>query len=104
MTYTQIDLESQNFIFNTLECKAGQHYTYLMKLGRILPTTKSQAKFFVTNGCKLDVLNIVDVQRVEALLNETGLEGDYKYTKNNHWVRLVNIEALYEALRKKYNF
>lgn len=104
MKAQQINLESQDFIFNTNERQAGQHYTFLMKLGRILPTTPAQAKFFINNECKLDVLNIVDVQRVEALLNEAGLEGDYKYTKNNHWVRLVNIEALYEALRKKYNF
>lgn len=104
MKAQQIILESQSFIFNTNERQAGQHYTYLMKLGRILPTTLAQAKFFVNNRCKLDVLNIVDVHRVEALLGEAGLEGDYRYTRNNHWVRLVNIEALYEALRKKYNF
>ena len=104
MKAQQVNLESQNFIFSTNERQAGQHYTFHMKLGLILPTTLAQAKFFVKNKCQLDVLNIVDVQRVEALLNEAGLEGDYKYTKSNRWVRLVNIEALYEALRKKYNF
>lgn len=104
MKAQQISLETQNFIFNTNERKAGQHYTFLMKLGRILPSTKHQARYFVNNNCTLGVLNSVDLQRVEALLNEAGLEGDYKYTKNNHWVRLTNVEALYEAFRKKYNF
>lgn len=104
MKANQISLKEQSFIFNTQELNAGQHYTFLMKLGRVLPTTKPQAMFFVNNNLQLDVLNIVDVQRVEAILNEFGFEGEYKYTKNNHWVRLVNFEALHQALKLKYNF
>lgn len=104
MKANQISLEAQSFIFNTNERKEGQHYTFLMKLGRVLPTTRSQAMFFVKNNLQLSVLNIVDVQRVEAILNEFGFEGEYKYTKNNRWVRLVNFEDLHKALRIKYNF
>lgn len=104
MKANQISLEAQTFIFNTNERQAGQHYSFLMRLGRCLPTTKAQAQYFVKNNLQLSVLNIVDVQRVEAILNEFGFEGEYKYTKNNHWVRLVNFEALHAALKLKYNF
>ena len=103
MKASEIILEAQNFIFNTNERRRGQHYKYLMDLGRILPTTKSQARYFVVNRCKFDVLNIVDVDRVEAIFSEFGGAGEYKYTDSRRWVRLVNVEAFYDVLKVKYN-
>lgn len=72
MKVSEVILDAHNFIFNTNERKSGQHYKYLMDLGRILPTTKAQARYFVANRCKFDVLNIVDVERIEALFSEFG--------------------------------
>ena len=74
-----------------------------MELGRVFPTTAPQSRYFINSNLKLDVLNRDDVDRVESLLNEFGFEGDYKYTKNKHWVRPVNHEDLYRALKLKYN-
>lgn len=96
MIAKEIILDVQNFIFSTNERKSGQHYKYLMVLGRILPTTRA-------NRCKFYVLNIVDVERIEALFCEFGGAGEYEYTCSRRWVRLVNIEAFYEVLRMKYN-
>lgn len=103
MKASEIILEDQNFIFSTNERRSGQHYKYLMDLGRILPTTKAQARYFVANRCKFDVLNIVDVEHIEAIFSEFGGAGEYQYTSSRKWVRLVNIEAFYEVLRMKYN-
>ena len=83
--------------------KAGQHYKFLMELGRVFPTTAPQSRYFIGNNLKLDVLNRDDVDRVEALLNEFGFEGDYRYTSTKRWVRLVNHEDLYKALELKYS-
>lgn len=74
-----------------------------MQLGRILPTTKAQAQYFIANKCKFDVLNIVDVERIEAIFNAFGKSGEYKYTTSKSWVRLVNIEEFYEVLKLKYD-
>ena len=68
-----------------------------------MPTTKAQAHYFVANRCKFDALNIVDVERVEAIFSKFGGAGEYKYTGSRRWVRLVNIEAFYEVLKMKYN-
>ena len=103
MQASEVILDAQSFIFSTNERRSGQHYKYLMDLGRILPTTRAQARYFVTNRCKFDVLNIVDVERVEALFREFGGAGEYKYTGSRRWVRLVNIEAFYKVLEMKYN-
>jgi hypothetical protein len=103
MNASDIILDAQSFIFSTNERSSGQHYKYLMDLGRILPTTKAQARYFVANRCKFDALNIVDVERVEAIFSEFGGAGEYKYTGSRRWVRLVNIEAFYEVLKLKYN-
>ena len=103
MKANEIILEVQNFTFSTNERRSGQHYKYLMGLGRILPTTRAQARYFITNRCKFDALNIVDVERIEAIFCKFGGAGEYKYTGSRRWVRLVNIEAFYEVLRMKYN-
>ena len=103
MKANEIILDAQNFIFSTNERRSGQHYKYLMDLCRILPTTKAQARYFVANRCKFDVLNIVDVERIESIFAEFGGTGEYKYTGSRRWVRLINIEAFYEVLKLKYN-
>lgn len=103
MKANEIISEAENFIFSTNERKIGQHYKYLMSLGRILPTTRAQARYFVANRCEFDLLNIVDVERLEAIFSEYGGAGEYKYSGSRRWVRLVNIEAFYEALKMKYN-
>lgn len=77
MDANEIILEAQSFIFSTNERRSGQHYKYLMDLGRIFPTTRAQARYFIANRCKFGVLNIVDVKRVEAIFNEFGRVGEY---------------------------
>ena len=103
MQASEIILEAQDFIFSTNERRSGQHYKYLMDLGCILPTTRAQARYFVANRCKFDVLNIVDVERLEGIFSKFGGAGEYKYTGSRRWVRLVNVEAFYEVLKMKYN-
>ena len=103
MKASKIILEAQNFVFSTNERRSGQHYKYLMYLGRILPTTRAQAHHFIANRCTFDVLNIVDVERIEPIFREFGGAGEYKYSSSRKWVRLVNIEAFYEVLKLKYN-
>lgn len=103
MKASEIILDAQSFTFSTNVRRNGQHYKYLMALGRILPTNRAQARYFVANRCKFDALNIVDVERVEAIFREFGGAGAYKYTSSRRWVRLVNIEAFYEVLKIKYN-
>lgn len=103
MKKQDINLEYRGYFFNANEKKAGQHYKFLMELGRVFPTTAPQSRYFINNNLKLDVLNRDDVDRVESLLNEFGFEGDYRYTTRKHWVRLVNHEDLYTALKLKYN-
>jgi hypothetical protein len=103
MLASDIILDAQSFIFSTNECSSGKHYKYLMDLGRILPTTRAQARYFVANRCKFDALNIVDVERVEAIFSEFGKCGEYKYTSSRRWVRLVNNNDFCECLKMKYN-
>lgn len=92
--------EKDNFIFNTNE-HTGQ-YKFIMSLGRRLPATKAQAKHFVKEGICLDVLNNVDVDRVEKILNDAGFVGDYRFTKSKRWVRLQNNGDLHEAIKAKF--
>lgn len=94
--------ETQTFIFSTNEHPAGSHYKFVMRLGRVMPTTKAQARVFVQERQNFDVLNNVDVDRIEALMSKHGYSGEYKYTKSRRWVRLTNPEALHDALRKEY--
>ena len=81
----------------------GQHYKCLMRLGRIFPSTRAQANFFVSEGVLLDVLNGDDVEKVESLLNKHGFEGNYKSTKSKIWGRLQNHKDLQKALKLEFN-
>ena len=91
-------------ISNCITLKAKSHYKELMKLGRCLPSTPSQAKFFVSNEIRLDILNSRDVLMVETILNKHGYEGDYKFTKSTKWVRLQNNDDLIKAVQLEFNF
>jgi hypothetical protein len=80
----------------------GQHFKFLMSLGRVFPTTTTQAAYFVRKGCTLECLNMDDVQMIETLLNKYDMKGTYKYTKSGKWVQLVNMMDLHTAVRKEY--
>lgn len=84
--------------------KEREHIEVLIRLGRIFPKTKAQAKrVYKTWG--LEVLYNSDVETlVEPLLKKHGLEGDYKLTKSKRFCRLVNFEDFKKALRLEYNF
>jgi hypothetical protein len=104
MTVSEFQLAKVGYTFNCNTRKSGSHYKFLMTMGRIFPTTLSQAKYFVSQGVCLDVLNYQDVQIVESMLNKHGYSGDYKYTKSQTWVRLINSGDLIKALKSEYNF
>lgn len=74
-----------------------------MRCGAVFPSTKAQAKYFVSQDICLDVLNFEDVQKVESILNKHGFAGDYKYTKSKTWVRLQNTSDLHKALKIEFN-
>lgn len=94
--------EKETYLFNTKEFTG--HYKAIMDFGRCFPATKAQAKYFVKSGICLDVLNNMDVEKIENVLNEAGLIGYYQYTKSKHWVRLLNNSDLHKALKLKYDF
>lgn len=102
MKANELDLKKDGFLFNTKTRPARSHYKFIMKMGGILPETKAQAKFFVSNGICLDVLNFDDVLNIEQILNRHGFLGNYVYTKSKRWVRLVNNSDLNLALKLEF--
>ena len=86
---------------NTREYAAREHYKFLRSIGRGLPSTPAQAKHFVSRP-SMDILNMDDVQRIEAIMNAAGFEGRYQYTKSGRWVRLLNSEYLAKAIKVKF--
>lgn len=81
--------------------KEREHYKSLLRLGKLLPTSKIQAKEFIRIG-HFDVLSLGDVEKIESLMNKHGLAGEYKYTKAKSFVRLVNINGFKNALKLEY--
>jgi hypothetical protein len=79
------------------------HYKFTMQLGRVFPNSTAQAKFFISKGICLDVLNAKDVCLLENFLNRYNFEGKYRYTKSKQFVRLVNWLDLEQALKIAYN-
>lgn len=73
-----------------------------MDLGRVFPTTKAQAKYFIQQATAPDVYNMDDVEFVENELNAYGFIGEYKYTKSKLFVRVVNFNDMCDALKLKY--
>ena len=102
MTATEINLKKDGYYFNCNTYPARSHYKFIMRLGRVFPTTKAQARYFIAKGIVLDVLNGDDVEKVETMLNKHGFEGNYKFTKSKTWVRLQNTNDLYQALKKEF--
>lgn len=102
MKATEINLEKKGYNFNCNIVPARSHYKYLMKMGRVFPSTQAQAKYFITEKIQLSVLNYNDVVLVEKILNKHGFTGDYKYTKSGIWVRLQNHSDLHEALKSEF--
>jgi hypothetical protein len=103
MKVSELNLENVSYTMSANTYSARRHYKFTMKLGRVFPTTKEQAKFFISQGICLDVLNSTDVQIVESMLNKHGFFGDYKYTKSKTWVRLENGQDLHVALKKEFS-
>jgi hypothetical protein len=103
MKATEINLKKDGFNFNCNTYPARSHYRFTMRLGCVFPTTRAQAKYFITEDIWLDVLNGDDVETVESMLVKHGFEGDYRFTKSKKWVRLQNQIDLHEALKKEYN-
>ena len=103
MKASELNLKKKGYNFNCNTKKAGCHYKFLMRFGRCFPYTQAQAKYFISEGICLDVLNADDVELVEAILNKHGFEGDYKFTKSKIWVRLQNNNDLHTALKLEFN-
>ena len=79
------------------------HYKFTMQLGRVFPNSIAQAKFFISKGICLDVLNAKDVELLEQFFNKYGFEGKYRYTKSKTFVRLQNNLDLYNAIKIAFN-
>ena len=103
MKASELNLKKDGYNFNCNTYQAGSHYKFIMSLGRCFPSTQAQAKYFIYEGICLDVLNGDDVEKVEAILNKHGFEGDYKFTKSRIWVRLQNNSDLHKALKLEFN-
>ena len=103
MKAIELKLEKKGYNFSANVYPARSHYKDLMCAGRVLPTTTAQAKFYVSTGCVIDLLNYDDVKIIESLLNKHGFEGNYKYSKSNVWVRLENHYDLVKALKLEFN-
>jgi hypothetical protein len=104
MKASELQLKKDGYNFNCNTREGRSHYKFVMSLGRCFPSTRAQAKYFVSEGICLSVLNGDDVEKVEAILNKHGFEGDYKFTKSKTWVRLQNHNELYKALKLEFNF
>jgi len=83
MKATELDLKKEGYHMsgNSFNGK----YKLIMSIGRCLPKTKDQAKYFYSlykNYGQIDVLNYDDVEKIEAILNKHGFKGNYKYTKS----------------------
>ena len=102
MKAQELKLEKKGYTMSVNTYPARSHYKSLMTMGKVLPSTKAQAKFFLSYGVCMDVLNFDDVQIIESLLNKHGFEGDYKFTKSKSWVRLQNNNDLHEAIKKEF--
>lgn len=75
MKANEINLEKDGHLFNVNICPPRSHYKHLMKMGRVFPSTKSQAKTFIKMGVYPDVYNMDDVEFVEKELGSCGFRG-----------------------------
>ena len=102
MKAKEINLLKEGFLYSSKTYPKGSHCKYLYGWGRALPSCKSQMKTFLKYFTQMEVLNKDDVEHIESILNEYGLEGEYKYTKSKQWVRLINNTDLLKALKTKF--
>jgi hypothetical protein len=79
-----------------------QHYKYHMKLGRILPSTKSQALYMIKERLEFDVFLHEDALDIDKLMKKHGKVADFSYTKRKRFLRLNNVYDFYEALAEEY--
>lgn len=85
--------------------KEREHINVLIRLGRIFPTTKAQAKKVYSQSSSLEILYNSDVEKlIEPLLNKHGLKGEYKLTKSKRNCRLINFEDFRKALKIEFQF
>lgn len=103
MKANEINLKKDGYLFNANIYPPRSHYKHFMSMGRVFPTTKSQAETFIKMGVYPDVYNMDDVELVEKILSPYGFAGEYKYTRSRQWVRLQNLHDMHSALKKKYN-
>lgn len=103
MKAQELNLKKCGYNFSCISKKAGSHYKSIMRLGRCLPSTQAQVKYFISKGICLDLLNGDDVIKVEGLMNKHGFKGNYKFSKSKTWVRLVNSSDLDKALLLEFN-
>ncbi len=85
--------------------KFSSNYKKVIDEGKCLPSTKTQANYFVSkfkNGLQFNVLNNIDVITIEKLLNKYDLKGSYVENKNRRLCRLKNTEALLTAIKKEW--
>lgn len=78
------------------------HYKFLMRLGRVIPSDKAQAKYFLSEGLCLDMFTGVDARYIHEMMKEQGLEALFVFTKNKQFIRLVNDYDFRSALKSKY--
>jgi len=102
MKASELSLEEVTYTMSCNTYPARSHYKFVMGLGRVFPTTKAQAKHFVSNEVCFGVLNAQDVSLIEDLLCKHNFIGEYKYTKSKAWVRLLNHSDFNQALIKEY--
>ena len=99
MKAIELKLQEVSYTMSANTFAPNSHYKMLMRIGRVFPTTKAQAIYFIQHGVCLDFLNAMDVNIVEKMLNEAGFEGLYRYTKSKTWVRLENNYDLHKAIK-----
>ena len=81
--------------------KQGQKF--LMQLGRKLPSNLNHAKFWIKNGCVLDLIGVHDIRPFAAYCDMLGFEPTFKLTKSESFVRLENVYAFHTAIKQYFN-
>lgn len=82
-----------------------QHYKFGMSMGRLFPTTRTQAIEFAKNG-HFDLLTAADVRMIEELAKKNGLENtcEYQLTNSGKYAHLIRIDRFIAVLKKEFNF
>lgn len=80
-----------------------EHNSILIDIGRLIPTHKAQAKRVAQKGIAPDIMNMGDVEIIEAMMNKNGFAGQYKYTRSRNYVRLINYCDWHTSLKKEFN-